>query len=108
MQILSTLRLSTVFSQPTSCSSTAFTGVKCPTASHLVQTPVNLCPSPAPLIADCSVGNCGILQDLGGPLNDGELVWYCGQCEDGPHGIWNPVCISCNHVRDGCCMVEEM
>lgn len=41
-----------------------------------------------------------------GPLQDGELLWYCGECRDGPFGVWNPVC-TCGHPRDGCCTVVE-
>ncbi|CAI6300424.1 unnamed protein product [Periconia digitata] len=44
---------------------------------------------------------------IGGQPQDGELIWFCGSCGDGPIGIWMPACCACNHTRDGCCRVEE-
>ena len=38
---------------------------------------------------------------------DGNTVWYCSACGDGPIGSWNPNCTSCGHVYCGACIVEK-
>ncbi|KAH7361136.1 hypothetical protein BKA66DRAFT_471395 [Pyrenochaeta sp. MPI-SDFR-AT-0127] len=42
---------------------------------------------------------------FGGALTDGETVWYCSICEDGPYGSWQPVCQNCSHQKCGSCTV---
>lgn len=38
--------------------------------------------------------------------SDGDTVWYCSICGDGPMGAWNPTCASCGHAYCGACTVE--
>jgi hypothetical protein len=38
---------------------------------------------------------------------DGDWVWFCSNCRDGPIGGWQPQCVNCNHVRCGSCTIEN-
>ena len=38
---------------------------------------------------------------------DGDQVWFCSNCGDGPYGIWQNVCTKCSHGKCGNCRVEE-
>jgi hypothetical protein len=38
---------------------------------------------------------------------DGEKVWYCSECKDGPYGDWQNSCQSCHHSKCKSCSVEE-
>lgn len=38
---------------------------------------------------------------------DGNTVWYCSACGDGPIGSWNPCCQVCGHAYCGACTVEK-
>lgn len=39
--------------------------------------------------------------------SDGEVVWYCSDCGDGPLGSWYSACPMCNHKRCGGCTVQS-
>ncbi|OAL51709.1 hypothetical protein IQ07DRAFT_598538 [Pyrenochaeta sp. DS3sAY3a] len=43
---------------------------------------------------------------LGAPA-DGETVWYCSNCGDGPYGSWQPSCQNCTHAKCTSCRVEN-
>jgi hypothetical protein len=43
-----------------------------------------------------------------GEAYDGDTVWYCSNCGDGPIGSWNTVCTSCGHQICGGCTVEQV
>jgi hypothetical protein len=38
---------------------------------------------------------------------DGEKVWYCSACGDGPFGSWFAQCISCDHHKCTYCTEED-
>lgn len=38
---------------------------------------------------------------------DGNMVWYCDNCGNGPMGTWYSACTGCGHYRCGGCTVEE-
>jgi hypothetical protein len=38
---------------------------------------------------------------------DGEQVWYCSECNDGPYGDWQSSCQSCQHSKCSDCSVED-
>ena len=37
---------------------------------------------------------------------DGETVWFCSVCNDGPYGAWQVNCQGCQHKKCGSCLVE--
>ncbi|PVH95738.1 hypothetical protein DM02DRAFT_139479 [Periconia macrospinosa] len=74
---------------------------------HSTQTSVDSLPDPALHVAECINPSNDIFNYNDGPLQDGERLWYCGSCGDGPIGVWNPVCVTCGHKRDDCCTVTE-
>jgi len=39
---------------------------------------------------------------------DGEQVWYCSACGDGPISGWQNVCVVCSHQQCGSCTFEEI
>ncbi|KAJ8113637.1 hypothetical protein OPT61_g4271 [Boeremia exigua] len=43
----------------------------------------------------------------GGALVDGETVWFCSECGNGPMGTWYTACPCCNHGYCGYCRVEQ-
>lgn len=44
--------------------------------------------------------------NLGAPV-DGETVWYCSACGDGPYGSWQDHCQNCTHAKCTSCRVEN-
>ncbi|KAF3033628.1 hypothetical protein E8E12_003512 [Didymella heteroderae] len=38
---------------------------------------------------------------------DGDTVWFCDNCGNGPMGTWYSACTDCGHYRCGGCIVEE-
>lgn len=38
---------------------------------------------------------------------DGEKVWFCSECGDGPYGMWQNCCQRCPHKKCNKCRVEE-
>lgn len=55
--------------------------------------------SPADLFSDDHYGNAPC---------DGDTVWYCSSCGDGPMASWNPCCANCGHACCGACPVEPV
>ncbi|KAF1838197.1 hypothetical protein BDW02DRAFT_565233 [Decorospora gaudefroyi] len=39
---------------------------------------------------------------------DGEKVWYCSNCRDGPFGDWQNICQCCGHQRCSSCWEEKI
>jgi hypothetical protein len=39
---------------------------------------------------------------------DGDTVWFCCCCRDGPHGSWQNVCTNCGNPKCGSCTVEAI
>jgi len=39
---------------------------------------------------------------------DGDYVWFCSQCGDGPIGSWQAVCVSCDHHKCSSCTAEKI
>jgi hypothetical protein len=39
---------------------------------------------------------------------DGETVWFCSECGDGPIGSWQASCPSCYHTICGSCRHEKV
>src|SRR5690242_2327187 len=39
---------------------------------------------------------------------DGEEVWFCSDCGNGPMGTWYSACPCCGHVFCGYCKKEEV
>jgi hypothetical protein len=39
--------------------------------------------------------------------SDGEVVWFCHECHNGPMGGWYTSCPICSHQCCGFCTVEE-
>ncbi|KAJ4984429.1 hypothetical protein SVAN01_10064 [Stagonosporopsis vannaccii] len=46
-------------------------------------------------------------QHSGAPM-DGEMVWFCSDCNNGPMGTWYGACPMCGHVYCGYCKLEEV
>ncbi|KAF1922795.1 uncharacterized protein M421DRAFT_349034 [Didymella exigua CBS 183.55] len=40
--------------------------------------------------------------------SDGNTVWYCSSCNNGPMGTWYTACTSCGHHYCAYCTVEEV
>jgi hypothetical protein len=38
---------------------------------------------------------------------DGETVWFCSACNDGPYGAWQSSCQICQHTKCSSCRVEK-
>jgi len=48
------------------------------------------------------------MQNNHGPAAaDGDLVWFCSECYDGPISYWQAICVQCSHQKCGSCRVEE-
>ncbi|KAF2622900.1 hypothetical protein BU25DRAFT_425377 [Macroventuria anomochaeta] len=43
----------------------------------------------------------------GSAPSDGETVWYCSNCGNGPMGTWYTACPCCNHPYCSACTVEQ-
>jgi hypothetical protein len=60
-----------------------------------------------------SVSPAGTLNDpwenhnQGGAPCDGEKIWFCSACGDGPTSAWQNCCVTCGHVRCSECKIEE-
>lgn len=54
-----------------------------------------------------SIPDLSMQYNNGSAPTDGELVWYCSGCNDGPIAWWQSVCVVCSHQRCGQCNVEE-
>ncbi|KAF1849172.1 uncharacterized protein K460DRAFT_365082 [Cucurbitaria berberidis CBS 394.84] len=39
--------------------------------------------------------------------SDGDVVWFCSSCGDGPIGSWQVCCPVCTHQKCGGCRVEQ-
>ena len=55
----------------------------------------------ASLVGDCQIGH-----NHSSSPSDGEEMWYCSECGDGPMAIWNPCCANCGHAACPTCTVE--
>lgn len=47
-------------------------------------------------------------QAYGGSACDGDTVWFCCCCRDGPHGAWQNVCTNCGTAQCGSCIFESV
>ena len=45
--------------------------------------------------------------DHGSTPADGDVVWFCSDCYDGPISGWQVVCVNCSHQRCSACREEE-
>jgi len=39
---------------------------------------------------------------------DGDVVWFCSECGDGPIASWQNACVSCNHQKCCACRDEKL
>lgn len=46
-------------------------------------------------------------QDYWGPATDGNQVWFCSACGEGPYGTWYSACVACGHGRCDNCTIED-
>jgi len=53
-----------------------------------------------------SISDPSMHYDHGSAPVDGEQVWYCSGCGDGPISIWQNVCVLCSHQICSSCKVE--
>lgn len=42
----------------------------------------------------------------GGRVREVNVVWYCDNCNEGPVGGWQNVCLNCSHTRCVNCVEE--
>lgn len=54
-----------------------------------------------------SISDINMQHNYGPAPTDGELVWFCSGCGDGPISFWQTICVVCSHPRCGSCSVEE-
>lgn len=58
-------------------------------------------------VSASSIGDLHMDHYHGSSPSDGEKVWYCSECGDGPIASWNPCCANCGHATCYACTFEE-
>ncbi|KAF2014488.1 hypothetical protein BU24DRAFT_423422 [Aaosphaeria arxii CBS 175.79] len=81
--------------------------VYCTTSpDHTPDDDCSMCPTSSP--CDVYHGNNVLIEhNPYSPLVDGDKVWYCSSCNEGPIGSWQNVCAICGHQKCSNCKEEE-